>query len=154
MGWRRRRHGRRSQSNQDDAGKKILILADSKAAIAAVKKAGKTGKARTRHLHRTVNMIAEVKKEGGKVKIEWVKAHMSILGNEAADVLAKDAAEGVPLDDHEKWMSGGGYKTVGKAEVEGKCGGRRGYKNGGGRRLQTTADCEEERASGGGGMTR
>ena len=45
--------------------KKVLILADSKAAIAAVKKAGITGKARSRHLQRTVNMIAEIKKEGG-----------------------------------------------------------------------------------------
>ena len=32
---------------------------------------------------------------------------MGILGNEAADVLAQNAAEGVFLDDHEKWMSGG-----------------------------------------------
>ena len=35
---------------------------------------------------------------------------MGILGNEAADVLAKQAAERVPLDDHEKWMSGGGIR--------------------------------------------
>ena len=62
---------------------KILILADSKAAIAAVKEAGRTEKARFRHLQRTVNMMAEVKKGGGEVKIEWVKAHMGILGNEA-----------------------------------------------------------------------
>ena len=39
--------------------KKVLILADSKAAIAAVKKAGRTGEARSRHLQRTVNMIVE-----------------------------------------------------------------------------------------------
>ena len=38
----------------------------------------------------------------------------SILGNEAADVLAKNAAEGVPLDDHEKWMSGGGIRQSAK----------------------------------------
>ena len=32
---------------------------------------------------------------------------MGILGNEASDVLAKQAAEGVSLEDHDKWMSGG-----------------------------------------------
>ena len=55
-----------------------------------VKKAGKTGKARSRQVQRTVNAI----KTGGEVKIGWVKVHMGILGNEAADVLAKNAAEG------------------------------------------------------------
>ena len=47
---------------------KVLILANSKAAIAAVKKAGKVGRARTRHLQRVVNTIAEVRREGGEVK--------------------------------------------------------------------------------------
>ena len=46
---------------------------------------------------------------------------MGILGNEAADVLAKDSAEAVPPDDHEKWMSGG-YKIVGQAAEEEKHG--------------------------------
>ena len=45
---------------------------------------------------------------------------MGILGNEVADVLAKNAAEGVPLDDHDKWMSGGGGITYGS----GRSGGR------------------------------
>ena len=45
--------------------KKVLILPDSKAAIAAVRKAGMTGKARSRHLREVVNTIAEVR-EGGR----------------------------------------------------------------------------------------
>ena len=36
---------------------KVLILADSKAAIIVVKKAGKVGRSRTRHLQRVVNTI-------------------------------------------------------------------------------------------------
>ena len=52
---------------------KVLILADSKAAVAAVKKAGRTGKAKSSHLQRTVNMIAEVRKKkcgGGQARVD------------------------------------------------------------------------------------
>ena len=82
--------------------KSILIPADSKAAITAVRKAGRTGKARSRHLQRVVNTIAEVREGEGEVKLGWVKAHIGVLGNEAADVVAKKAAEGVQyLENHE-----------------------------------------------------
>ena len=54
-----------------DAGR-VLILADSRAAIEAVKKAGRTGKAESHHLRKVVNEIAE--REG--VRLGWVKAHM------------------------------------------------------------------------------
>ena len=47
------------------------------------------GNARFHHLRKVVNEIAE---EGG-IRLGWVKAHMGILRNEAADVLAKKAAE-------------------------------------------------------------
>ena len=87
---------------------KILILADSKAAIAAVKKAGRVGRARSRHLQEVVNRVAEIKGRGEEVRLAWVKSHIGIMGNEAADVCAKQAAESVPVDDHEKWMSGRG----------------------------------------------
>ena len=46
--------------------KKVLILADSRAAIAAVRKADRTGKARSQHLREVVNTIAEVKERGEK----------------------------------------------------------------------------------------
>ena len=60
------------------------------------------------------------------MKLAWVKAHMGILGNEAANVLAKKATEGVPLDDHEKWMSGGGIRQWVKWRKR-ECGVRRGW---------------------------
>ena len=70
-----------------DGEQKVLMLTDSKAAIATVKKAGRMGRARSRHLQKVVNTVAEIKQGRGEVKIGWVKAHMGILGNEAADVL-------------------------------------------------------------------
>ena len=78
------------------------------------RKVGGTGKARSRHLREVVNTIAEVKKGGGEVKLGWVKAQMDILGNEATDVLVKNAAEGVPPDYHERWMSGEGVYGSGR----------------------------------------
>ena len=56
-----------------------------------------------------------------------------ILGNKAADVLAKRAAERVPVDDYEKW---------------------RGYKEGNGWWQKAVTNYKEERPLGAGGMTR
>ena len=64
----------------------IMILADSQAAIAAIKKAGKTGKARTRDLAAIVKGIRARK---GRTRLGWVKSHIGIEGNEQADHLAK-----------------------------------------------------------------
>ena len=78
-----------------ERGEKILLLADSKAAISAVRKAGRTGKARTRDLAKLMNIIREREEENGKgaVALGWVKSHIGIHGNEMADGMAKKGAE-------------------------------------------------------------
>ena len=65
VGWGGRGNGGGLAKVQRDGEQKVLILADSKAAIAAVKKAGRTGRARSRHLQKVVNMVAEIKEGGG-----------------------------------------------------------------------------------------
>jgi len=62
--------------------KKLLILSDSQIAIVATKQAGRTGKARTRHLRWAVNEIERRKRElgDGAVELGWVKAHVGISG--------------------------------------------------------------------------
>ena len=54
-------------------GRKVLVLSASKAAIAAVRKAGKTGKARSSHLNKVVDEIGA--RWPGIVRLGWVKAH-------------------------------------------------------------------------------
>ena len=75
-----------------ERGERILLLADSRAAISAVKKAGRTGKAKLAKLLRT---IAEREAEVGKgaVALGWVKSHIGIHGNEMADGMAKKGAK-------------------------------------------------------------
>ena len=65
----------------------ILILSASQAAIAAVKKAGRTGKARTWDLKSVMEGIRERQSRLGPnaVSFGWVKAHNGLHGNEEAD---------------------------------------------------------------------
>ena len=78
-----------------ERGERILLLTDSRAAISAVKKAGRTGKARTRELARLMKTVEKREEEGGKeaVALGWVKAHIGIHGNKMADNMAKKGAE-------------------------------------------------------------
>ena len=78
-----------------DKGERILLLADSKAAISAVKKAGIKGKARTADLKQLIELIEERGQgleESGAVAVGWVKSHAGIKGNEMADRQARKGA--------------------------------------------------------------
>ena len=72
----------------------VLVLADSRVALQAIKVAGTRGKARTRGLAEVVRRISEIEEEYGEksVSLPWVKAHVGIGGNEEADAEAKEAA--------------------------------------------------------------
>jgi len=81
--------------------RKILLLSDSQAAIAAVRKAGRTGRAWTRELKEVVEEIRKRQKNLGYdgVRFAWVKAHVGTRGNEKADQMAK---VGVELGDEDE----------------------------------------------------
>ena len=91
----------------------ILILSDSQAAIAAVKKACRTGKASTRDLKIVMEGIREKQFRLGHntVSFGWVKAHNEIHGNEEADWLAKEATNLYPKDPQ---ITEGGLKQAWK----------------------------------------
>ena len=73
----------------------MIILTDSQAAIAAIKKAGKTGKARTEELRKVMRKIQEGRKaiRPNVVNLEWVKSHIGIKGNKEADKRTKLGAD-------------------------------------------------------------
>jgi len=78
----------------------VLILSDSQVAIAVVKKAGRTGKARTCDLKVVMEGIRERQPRLGLnvVSFGWVKAHNELHGREEANRLAKEATNLYPED--------------------------------------------------------
>ena len=95
----------------------VLILSDSQAAIAAVKNAGHTGKARTYDLKIVLKDIKErqARLGPGAVSFGWVKAHNELYGNEEADRLAKEAIHLYPEDPQ---ITEGGLKQAWKRKRE------------------------------------
>ena len=89
----------------------VLILSDSQAAIAAVKKAGRIGKARTNDLKLVLMDIKERQTRLGPnaVSFGWVKAHNELFGNKEADRLAKEATQLYPEN---PWITEGGLKQA------------------------------------------
>ena len=72
----------------------LLVLSDSRAALAAVRSAASAGVARTADLRRVVDQVGEWALEGVPLRFGWVKAHVGVLGNERADALAKAGCAG------------------------------------------------------------
>ena len=72
----------------------ILILADFRAALQAIKIVGTRRRARTRGLMEVVRLISEIEVDNGEksVSLACGKAHVGIGGNKGADVEAKEAA--------------------------------------------------------------
>jgi len=91
----------------------VLILSDSQVAIAAVKKAGPTGKARTRDLKYVMEGIRERQSRLGfnAVSFGWVKANNVLYGNKDADRLGKEATN-LYLEDPQ--ITEGGLKQAWK----------------------------------------
>ena len=86
----------------------LMVLSDSKAALAAVRNAGSTGVARTADLRRVVNLVGEWALAGTELRFGWVKAHVGVQGNERADTLAKAGCKkGGPA-----WMTEGGMRAL------------------------------------------
>ena len=67
----------------------LLVLSDSRAALAAVKNAAGVGKARTADLRAVVDLVGTWNEAGVELRFGWVKAHVGVWGNQRADALAK-----------------------------------------------------------------
>jgi len=84
--WHGEVYGVRGALEDAPSNYNVLILSDSQAAIAAVKKAGSIGKARTNDLKLALMDIKERQARLGPnaVSFGWVKAHNELFGNEEA----------------------------------------------------------------------
>ena len=82
---------------------KILLLLDSQAAIAAIRKVGRTGRAWTAELKEVIEEVRKRQKNLGPnaIRFAWIKAHVRTRGNEKVDQMTKAGAE---LGDEDEGM--------------------------------------------------
>jgi len=95
----------------------VLIQSDSQAAIASLKKAGRTGRARTADLRRVMmdNKERQTRLGPNALSLGWGKAHNQVQGNEKAEQLAKHATTLYPK---ERQIKEGGLKLAWKKKRE------------------------------------
>jgi ribonuclease HI len=77
------------QSSTEQTNRTVAIYTDSKVTLDSLKN-------NTKHsaiIEEIRNMVLKLKRQSWTIHFGWVKAHVGIEGNEAADTLAKEAAE-------------------------------------------------------------
>ena len=67
----------------------VLVLSDSTAALRAIKRAADKGRGRSRDLVEVVDEVGRRIMKGLSTQFGWVKAHVGVVGNERADLMAK-----------------------------------------------------------------
>jgi len=92
VGWEDSGNGGLQMVPED---RKVRVLSGSQAAIAAVRKAGRTGRARTEELKEDVDEVRRRQKNlrPNAVRLAWVKAHVGTHSNEMAGQMAKSCED-------------------------------------------------------------
>lgn len=75
------------QANQDE--KTVLILTDSQAAVASMERLGRGEPPRSKVEAAILQQLVRRRRQDHKTWVAWIRSHIGIPGNEAADAIAK-----------------------------------------------------------------